>query len=69
MTQTYFSLTKPRMLYNNNNNNKKCVCNERNTDMVSKKYLIINIEKTVAMFFNSNQFRYPNKPRVILITL
>jgi hypothetical protein len=27
-----------------------------------KNDLIINIEKTVVMFFHSNQFRLPNKP-------
>lgn len=27
-----------------------------------KNYLIINIEKTVVMFFHSNQFILPNKP-------
>jgi len=33
--------------------------------MASKKSLIINIEKTVAMFFHSNQFRLPIKPQVV----
>jgi hypothetical protein len=32
---------------------------------LQKTYLIINIEKTVAMFFHSNQFRNPNKPRAV----
>ena len=27
-----------------------------------KNDLIINIEKTVVMFFHSDQFRLPNKP-------
>jgi len=26
---------------------------------------IINIEKTVAMFCHSNQFRLPNKPQIV----
>jgi hypothetical protein len=34
-------------------------------DMASKTDLIINIEKTVATFFHSNQFRLPNKPLVV----
>jgi hypothetical protein len=33
--------------------------------MASKKGLIINIEKAVAMFFHSNQFRLPFKPQVV----
>jgi hypothetical protein len=41
------------------------LCYERDRDMVSKNILIINIEKTVAMFFHTNQFRLPKKPRVV----
>jgi hypothetical protein len=31
-----------------------------------KNDLIINTEKTVAMFFHPNQFRFSNKPQVVV---
>ena len=33
--------------------------------MFKKNRTLKSIETTVAMFFHSNQFRLPNKPRII----
>jgi hypothetical protein len=41
------------------------LCYEKIRETVSKNILLINTEKTVAMFFHSNQFRLPNKPRAV----